>query len=311
MLVPSCGILFGGVLTSFGGSNIVSGLDNFQNATGLHFVLDHDYRRPGQVLSSNDIQVANTPGEILQLNWKPTYTWADANGSNATVNAQIDAMANSIKSLGSTKIFLTLYHEPENDVSGGASNCPGISYKGSAGTPADYRAMWANVEARFNALGVTNVVWDMNYMGYAGWDCMVNDLWPGNSLVDWVFFESYSGSNATYSSTTGHFYNLLTSLSDSTHNYLSKPWGIGEFGTFADTAAGQEQYYLGIKNALDTNEFPNIKLMSVFDSIGVNYDERVDIGPNGQTDPQELANFVTLAKDSNILAGNSAAAATP
>jgi hypothetical protein len=297
MLVPSCGVLFGGALTSFGGSDIQSAYNNFNAGTGLDVTLDHDYRRPGQVLSPADIAIAKTPGAILQLNWKPVYTWADADGSNATVNSQIDAMANSIKSLGSTKIFLALYHEPENDVSGGAAGCPSSIYKGSAGTPDDYRAMWANVEARFAADGVTNVVWAMNYMGYQTWDCMINDLWPGNNLVDWVFWESYSATGDSFANETGRVYNLLTAQSDATHDYLSKPWGVGEFGTRANTSAGQIAYYQALQHELDTNMFPKLKLLSFFDNIGAAGDWRVAYNANGQSDPAELSAFETLAND--------------
>ncbi len=308
MLVPSCGVLFGGIFNSWGGGDIMSEYNDAEAGTGAHLVLDHDYRRPGQVLSPSDIELAKTPGALLQLNWKPANVWADANGGNATVNAQIDAMANSIKSLGSTKIFLTLFHEPENDVSGGASGCSSSIYKGSAGTPADYRAMWANVEARFNALGVTNVVWVMNYMNYPTWDCMVDDLWPGNSLVDWVLFESYSyGNSSSFTASTSHFYNLLTSESDSTHDYLSKPWGIGEFGTNATVASVHDTYFTGIKADLDSNEYPNLKLLSVYDSTGPQGDFEVAYNDSGQPDPANLAAFISLAKDPSVTDGDAAA----
>jgi hypothetical protein len=306
-LVPSCGTLFGGVTTSWGGSTLMSQYDDAVAGTGVHFALSHDYRRPGQVLSPYDIQVAKTPGALLQLNWKPASLWSQAGGGDATVNSQIDAMAQSIKSLGSTKIFLTIYHEPENDVTSDP-NCPNLKYKGSAGTPTDYRAMWANVESRFAALGVTNVVWDMNYMNYSAWDCLVNDLWPGNSLVDWVMFESYSDNNSTFSSTTSHFYNLLTAQSDASHNYLSKPWGIGEFGTWATTPSVRDTYYSGVKSALDSNEFPKLKLLSIFDSPGVGGDCRVAYSASGTPDAASLSNFMTLVKDPSIAEGDQAAA---
>jgi hypothetical protein len=307
-LVPSCGVLFGGALTTWGGADIKSQYDDALAGTGTHVTLDHDYRRPGDVLSPYDIALMKTPGAILQLNWKPATRWSLADGSSSTVNAQIDAMANSIKALAPHKLFLTIYHEPENDVSGGATNCPGIHYKGSAGTPAEFRAMWANVEARFAALGVTNVVWDMNYMNYASWDCMVDDLWPGNDLVDWIFFESYSDDNSTFQGQTSHFYNLLTSHSDATHDYLSKPWGVGELGTDASTASARDSYFSGVKTAIDHSTFPNLKLYSVFDADTVGPDFRVNRTPNSQVDPLKLADFMKLATDPQVEAGESAAA---
>jgi hypothetical protein len=306
-LVPSCGVLLGGYMGSFGGTDALGALNSFNAGAGTHLILVHDYRQPGQVLSPHDIAAAQTPGDILQLNWKPAWTWSDANGGNASVNAQIDAMAASIKALGKTKIILTIFHEPENDVSGGAAGCPSTIYKGTAGTPADYRAMWANVESRFASDGVTNVSWAMNYMGYAGWDCMVNDLWPGNNLVDWVLFESYyTYQNAGYIPTTQTFYNFLTQNSDADHDYLSKAWGLGEFGTTQASLAGQEGYYLDMKTSIDENMFPKLKLYSTFDDAGYG-DIRVAYNYNGVFDPIELANYVALADDPNVLAGNQSA----
>jgi hypothetical protein len=302
-------VLFGGVFDSWGGSDIVTQRTNANTGTGTHTVLDHDYRQPGQVLSPYDITLAKTPGAILQLNWKPAWNWGDAGGSNATTNSQIDAMANSIKSLGNHTIFLTVFHEPENDVTSDP-NCPNVTYKGSAGTPTQYRAMWANVEARFAALGVTNVVWVMNYMNYGPWDCLVNDLWPGNNLVDWVFYESYSDDHSTFQSETGRFYNLLTNQSNSAHDYLSKPWGIGEMGTDANTASIRDSYFSGAKAALDANMYPKLRLYSVYDYPTVGPDFREAMTPTSAADPAKLADFMKFATDPQILQGEAAANAS-
>ena len=54
------------------------------------------------------------------------------------------------------------------------------SFKGTkpGNTPDGYRAMWRHTRDIFDAAGVTNVVWVMNYMGLENWDCMIRDLWP-------------------------------------------------------------------------------------------------------------------------------------
>jgi hypothetical protein len=146
----------------------------------------------------------------------------------------------------------------------------------------------------------------MNYMNYAPWDCLVPDLWPGNSLVDWVFFESYSGNSSTFPATTARFYNLLSSESDPTHDYLAKPWGIGEFGTNATSASVRNVFYSGVKSALDTDEFPRLKLLSIYDSQGVGGDFRVAYTDASTPDPDSLANFMTLVTDPVIAAGDAA-----
>jgi hypothetical protein len=121
-------------------------------------------------------------------------------------------------------------------------------------------------------------------------------------------FESYASQNSTFASITGHTYNLLTSLSDASHDYLSKPWGIGEFGTNATSDSVQETYYTGIKQALDSGEFPKLKLLSVFDSPGVGGDYRVAYDAAGNSDPKELSDFMSLADDPAITDGDQAAA---
>jgi hypothetical protein len=304
-LVPSCGVLFGGTFMSFGGTTTQQSFNNFNAQSGSKASVDHDYLRPGQTLSAADVAVAQQPNTLLLANWKPTWTWADATGGNATVNAQIDAMAASVKALGATKIMMTLFHEPENDVTGSAAGCPAtMTYIGSGGTPAQYRAMWANVESRFAADGVSNVVWVMNYMGYSRWNCMVNDLWPGNNLVDWVLWDPYMSTSLSFNQSVGSFYNELTTLSDANHDYLSKPWGLGEFGDDSTSNANQEQFYSTVAQSLDANPFPRLKLLALFDHGGcrVGYDEA------GHYDQAELDDLTTLSQDPAIVAGRASVA---
>jgi hypothetical protein len=302
-LVPSCGVMLGAYSTSFGGSNVADQFTNFNTESGSTISVGHDYRSPGQSLSGGDVTLAKTPGALLLVNWKPTTNWSLAGGGDSTVNSQIDAMARSVQALGTTKIIMTIFHEPEISVSGGATGCPSTIYKGHDGTPAQYRAMWANVESRFAALGVSNVVWSMDYVGYSGWNCMVDDMWPGNSLVDWVLGDPYMTNKRDFAVSVGGFYDTLTSLSDSTHDYLSKPWGLGEFGDLNTSTAVQNTFYTTVKQALDVNEFPNLKLLTLFDSIGHLGDSRVAYDETGHYDTAELANLATLSQDPVIVAG--------
>ncbi|MBI5090226.1 MAG: hypothetical protein HZB15_15565, partial [Actinobacteria bacterium] len=257
----------------------------------------HLYHSPGtRPLNAVDrfyIRRANT---IAMLNWKPAVHWSDAGGSDPVVNAEIDATADDIKSLGATKVLLTLFHEPEDDVSGGADGCS--TYKGSAGTPADYRAMWRNVRERFADRGVTNAIFVMNYMGASQWDCMVDDLWPGDDLVDWVMWDPYSESTP-WSETIGRFYAFLERSTDADHHYTSKPWGLGEWGVWR--GASQQftyDFYDDARASIAANEFPRLQLYSVFDhgatapgTARIGYDAR-DVW-----DPTEVAHYRALAND--------------
>ncbi|HET6924295.1 MAG TPA: hypothetical protein VFH39_00500, partial [Candidatus Saccharimonadales bacterium] len=230
-LVNSCRPWLGAAANNYPGiTGLANRIADHESRIGRQLDIVHDYLNPGAVLSSDDVTLATRANTILLVNWKPSLTWSTAGGSDSTVNTQIDNMANSIKALGSTKVMLTIFHEPENDVStGGDPNCTSITYQGSAGTVTDYVNMWHNVRSRFDADGVTNVVWVMNYMGYPTWNCLVPDLWPGNSYVDWIMWDPYSQSS-DFSGMVNTFYSYLTTNSDSTHDYTSKPWGLAEWG---------------------------------------------------------------------------------
>ena len=86
-------------------------------------------------------------------------------------------------------------------------NCPAGTAKGTSGSPDQYRAMWQNVENRFKADGVDNVVYVMTYISYPRWDCAIKDFWPGNDLVDWVAWDPYALNNTSLAvqPPAGHF----------------------------------------------------------------------------------------------------------
>jgi hypothetical protein len=260
----------------------------------------HTYHSVGSnTLSADEKYFATRTGTYLFANWKPAARWAAAGGGNAATNATIDQMADSVRSLGPSKIFMTIHHEAENDVSGGASGCAPTTYKGAAGTTAEYRAMWQNVERRFAAKGVTNVVWVLDLMNYAPYNCMIDDMYPGNGFVDWIMFNAYGGPNATnYSGHVKNMYDLLTTTNDAAHNYLSKPWGIVEWNTRNSSEAEGVAYYNKIKSSLDTNEFPRLKAYMIFDSIGPDGNEnRVAYTAGGIFSQRKQDAYTAFARD--------------
>jgi chitodextrinase len=308
LLVNSCRPWLGGTAFNYSAaaSDFKSQILYQEQRQGRQDDIAHTYHSVGSnTLSSVDTYFATRPGTMLFTNWKPTANW----GNIATQNAAIDSMANSVESLGSTKIFMTLYHEPENDVSpGGDPNCPNVTYKGTAGTVADYRNMWAYVENRFAADGVTNVVWVMDYMNYSPWDCLEYDLYPGDNLIDWIVFDTY-GTNTipTYNASVSHFYNLLTTESGaagSNHDFLSKPWGQAEWGVTESTTAQEEAFYDDAKTSLDNNTYPNLEMYLIYDSqsqaSGSGTNRRVGYDDNGTVDPTKGAHYYAFANDPKI-----------
>ncbi|HEU4914281.1 MAG TPA: Ig-like domain-containing protein [Candidatus Saccharimonadales bacterium] len=274
----------------------------------------HVYHQGGQTLFNGSAREALTdtnlypdPSNPVLVNWKPGNKWADiANGKD---DAAIIASAKAVKELGSRKIFLTLWHEPENhgDVSAAgitfAGNCKRPD--GTRGSAADYRAMWRHVRQVFDQQGVTNVVWFWNLTGYVGnnaWDCLVKPLWPGNDIVDWIMWDPYSSESGDFVGSVSKFYNFLTENTDSQHSFTSKPWGLAEFGSNSDPAKAAG-YWNKAKEAIGTNwennKFPNIKLYSVFDTSnngGTNGGLRVGYNNQGAVDKTEQAAFNDFAK---------------
>jgi chitodextrinase len=304
-LVNSCRPWYGAFAGKYSehASDTKSQILGHESRIGRQVDIAHTYHPAGNnTLNTADKYFAARSNTILMLNWKPSGTWKAASGGDAGVNAGIDQMAREVKSLAPKKIMFTLYHEPENDVTNEPS-CPGLGYKGSLGTPADYRNMWANVQSRFKAAGVTNVVWVMNYMGFSQWDCLVKPLWPGNDRVDWVMWDPYSGSNSvSWQSAVSRYYNWLSQNSDASHNFLSKPWGLGEFGighgntTVADQAHTYK-FYDDAKASLAQGTFPKIKAYVNFDTQGVHDTQIAYATKTHEYDPVELQHYKAFAQD--------------
>lgn len=247
-----------------------------ESRLGRQVDLPHHYISPGAVLSSSHKFFINRADTYLMLNWKPvkgggaSNTWKDADGRNATVNTNIDNLAVSIKSVAPKKLFLTVFHEPENDVSpGGSPGCGNsINYVGNMGTTAEYAKMWENVRSRFDAIGVTNVVWVFNPMGYDRYNCMVDELWPGNDRVDWIVYDQYIYDSKEIANTgIGQFYDFLTVKSTPTHNYLSKPWGLNEWGASNASQSVTYAAYGKLQAAVMNNQYPKLKMFNIWDNI--------------------------------------------
>lgn len=240
---------------------------------GKQIDLIKDYKTEGGTLSADDKYYVNRANTYLLLTWKPAGSFGT--GASSSAYSSIDAMANSVKSVAPKKIFLSIWHEPENDVSPGTTSCSNA--QGNAGSPAQYVSMWQNVHNRFAADGVNNVVWTFIPMGYSGWNCMEKSLWPGNNLVDWVMWDPYAnGDNDSWDKTISPFYNWMTANNDASHAYLSKPWGIAETGIHLNSQESSGvAFWQEAKQALDANTFPLLKAYVVFDSSNGKPDNRV------------------------------------
>ena len=311
ILVNPCRPWFGAAANGNPGApdSKVAQFDYLEQLTGQHLDIFRDYHSPpgsnrlGDLpLNGNEKKLASRHGTYIDVNWKPAATFAQADGGNAVVNRQIDHVAASIKSIAPHKVFMTIWWEPQNDVTSDPGSGCYLNPGATGGTPAQYIAMWRNVESRFRAAGVTNVIWAMDYQAPPTglYDCLVPRLWPGNNLVDWVIYDTYSrNGHATWDNTVGRFYHVLASDSSPSVNFDSKPWGLGEFGTCSNpNTAAANDFYLQAKSALEANTYPKLKMYLAYADTG-----GPKAGPGclsnynnyGQPDTAKQANFNQFA----------------
>lgn len=257
---------------------------------------------PPLAAGSDELTFAKRANTYVDINWKPYGSWGPAGGGNTMVNNEIKQAAANIKVIAPKKVFLTIWHEPQNDVTT-ADGCTGVGH-GNAGTPSQYIDMWKNVENIFNAQGVTNVVWAADYFrqSQADFDCQVPQLWPGSGLIDWVLVDAYGTDNhPAWADATGGIYDTMMNLSNSNPGmgWASKPWGLGEFGTCGNTNASQQrQYYSDAKSAFDAGTYPKLKMYLVWDDkLGDASECLTNYDNNNVTDSVKQSNFNKLYND--------------
>jgi hypothetical protein len=185
LLVPSCGAWLGASTPSRDGTfNYEVGLAEFEAVVGDEPDIQHFYKRDGEQFPTDvEISLAERPGKqrsILFYNWKPstTLTWRQVADGGADAN--IDTVAASIAKYPH-HMFLTIFHEPENDEQA----------DGSGMTAADYVDMYRHVVQRLRNQGVDNAVFVMNYIGFGTWASAVDRFYPGDDVVDWIAYDPY------------------------------------------------------------------------------------------------------------------------
>jgi uncharacterized repeat protein (TIGR01451 family) len=260
---------------------------------------------------SNEQYFGQQSGMYVDMNWTPDTLWAGAGGNNPTINAEITQVAQNIAALPG-KVFLTLAQEPQHSVSAFdnsaeqsacTSNADYTGLVGTSGTPEQYVAMWQNVENIFNQVGATNVIWTMDYAGLPSgqWDCLVQPLWPGNNLVDWVGFDAYSQTSLkTWDQSIGRMYNVLASQSTPATNFDSKPWGALEFGDCDSSKASQiQQYFANADSDFTADTYPNLKMYLAYASTGNSAPEGClsDYDANDAYDAVKQTEFNQFAND--------------
>ncbi len=269
LLVPSCGAWWGAAPLALTPLTRPEALRAFEKKVGRTLDIMHTYHRGGEVFpTEEEIAMARRPGDnhILYINWKPQLdrTWAEVAAGDPEVDAHIDAVAQRIKKyFGSERFFLTVHHEPENDIK---------PWPGSGYTAQDYHDMYRYVVERLRDRGVTTAITVMNYMGWPEW-CVKDwfpELYPGDDVVDWISFDPYAPDrietmeklvNRTlgYESWPG-FYDWAA------ENFPDKPLMVSEWGAFTDSADPRHKAKLFRDIREHIREYPRIKAMIYFSS---------------------------------------------
>jgi len=251
-------------------SNRQQGVNAFEKTTNSRVDIYHAYHFLGQLFPNpQEVAIANQAGHhrLLLLDYRPegSRTWAQvAAGAN---DAKLDQEAKYIKSHFTQKFFISIHHEPEDEVR---------SAVGSGYTAADFAAMYRHVVNRFRGDGVTNVVWVWNIMGVQAPDTKpwFNALYPGNSYVDWIAADPYGCVNTKVcsdfdSSTINQrfspnapwpgFYNWATKA------HPGKPLMLAEWGAYVNCGEAARVKYLNTVSS-ELSRFPALKALVYWDS---------------------------------------------
>ncbi|WP_433259095.1 glycoside hydrolase family 26 protein [Streptosporangium sp. CA-135522] len=292
-LIPSCGAWWGVAPEIFTGRRPGRALERIEERMGRPADIMHVYHRGSELFPTpEEREIARDPAgrRLLLVNWKPSFdhTWAEIAGG--ALDGRIDRLADHILKTFPERFFLTVHHEPENDVR---------QEPGSGMTAEDYAAMFRHVVLRLRQRGVRNAVTVMTYMGAPNWAAnpWFEGLYPGDDVVDWVAMDPYVDGrvhtfdgliNKTREDFAGWpgFYRWMQS------RFPGKPIMVAEWGVFEryGQPGFKESFFASVRQ--EVRRYPQIKALVYFDSPRApRGDTRFDTTPGG------LRAFCDLAGD--------------
>ncbi|GAA2283839.1 hypothetical protein GCM10010149_31310 [Nonomuraea roseoviolacea subsp. roseoviolacea] len=292
-LIPSCGAWWGVAPEIFSGAPVDQALRRAEARMGARADVVHVYHRGKELFPTRrEIDVARDPAHprLLLVNWKPSVdrTWAEI--ADGAMDGRIDRLAEHVRRVFPDRFFLTIHHEPEDDVRPGP---------GSGMEAADYAAMYRHVVLRLREKGVRNAVTVMTYMGAPNWASKpwFEKLYPGDDVVDWIAMDPYADDrvrdfdglvNKTrpdYPRWPGFY--RWTQL-----RFPGKPVMVAEWGAFlrGEDRAFQRAFFESVR--AQVGRYPQIKALVYFDSPRA---------PRGDTrfdaEPAAGRAFTALARD--------------
>jgi beta-mannanase len=144
-------------------------------------------------------------------------------------------------------------------------------------TTTDYVDMYRHVVERLRTHDVDNVVYVMNYMGFERWAPIVDELYPGDDVVNWIAYDPYGSSAHTT------FADMVDSANDAgwpgfyswaIERWPDKPIMLAEWGLDPEIQPAASTL---LAQAPDTlrNDFPNIKAAVYWNDKGRRVDARL------------------------------------
>ncbi|MGN9840719.1 glycoside hydrolase family 26 protein [Nonomuraea sp. H19] len=266
-LIPSCGAWWGLAPEVFTGAPIEQAVHGAEARMGAAADVLHVYHRGSELFpTAAEVRLARDPARprLLMINWKPSFdhTWAEIAGG--ALDARIDRLAGYLRRTFPERFFLTIHHEPENDVDASS---------GSGMQATDYAAMFRHVVLRLREQGVKNAVTVMTYMGAPNWAAKpwFEELYPGDDVVDWVAMDPYADDrvqdfdglvNKTreeYARWPG-FYRWMQA------RFPGKPVMVAEWGVFErqDDPSFKKEFFASVRRQI--KRYPQIKALLYFDS---------------------------------------------
>ncbi|MEU6718588.1 glycoside hydrolase family 26 protein [Nonomuraea purpurea] len=266
-LIPSCGAWWGIAPEVFTGVPVDHALRGAESRMGAAADVVHVYHRGSELFPTDaEIALARDPARprLLMINWKPSFdhTWAEI--ARGALDARIHRLAGYLRSTFPERFFLTIHHEPENDVDASS---------GSGMEASDYAAMFRHIVLKLRGEGVKNAVMVMTYMGAPNWAAKpwFEDLYPGDDVVDWVGMDPYADGrvddfdglvNKTrkeYPDWPG-FYRWMQG------RFPGKPVMVAEWGVFGRSGdrSFRRAFFESVRRQIKS--YPQIKALIYFDS---------------------------------------------
>jgi hypothetical protein len=247
-------------------------LTNFEKQAGRPQMVYHAYHRGTELFPTpSEIALARDPDNprVLFLNWKPLgATWAEIAAGDPQIDRYLDRLVEYIKRVYPEQFFLTVHHEPENDVK---------DYPGSGMTAKDYAAAFRYVIKYVRAQGLTNAVATMSYMAYVPWNVKpwFEDLYPGDDVVEWVAWDIYAYSDPGYG--YGDFAEMMNRRSGNrtdwpgfynwaAKRFPDKPLMVGEWGLWYSYNNPDHPAKFFESARLQLQMFPRVKAYIYFET---------------------------------------------